>query len=64
MSALPALDDPQALAAYVKGNLFVSLISDVLDGLVSIETAERDYGVVVKGKSVDEQATAALRAQR
>ena len=30
MSALPPLDDPQALAAYVKGSLFVSLISDVL----------------------------------
>ena len=40
-----------------------AVLSDVLDGLISVETAERDYGVVVKGRSIDEQATAALRAR-
>jgi N-methylhydantoinase B len=35
---------------------------DVIEGLVSREAAERDYGVVLKPDySVDHQATAALR---
>jgi N-methylhydantoinase B len=54
-----ALDrDPQAV------------LDDVLDEYVSVEGAERDYGVVLSGSledltlTVDEEATARLRAQR
>jgi len=36
---------------------------DVLDGVISVETAARDYGVVISAKGiVDEAATATLRA--
>ncbi|PHK94796.1 hydantoin utilization protein B [Pseudoroseomonas rhizosphaerae] len=37
------------------------VLEDVLDGLLSAETARRDYGVAIAGKAVDEAATAALR---
>jgi N-methylhydantoinase B len=38
---------------------------DVLDGVISVETALRDYGVVVSAKGViDGVATAARRADR
>jgi N-methylhydantoinase B len=40
---------------------------DVLGGFVSVESAWRDYGVVLgdgKDRAVDEAATAALRAER
>ena len=37
------------------------VLSDVLDGLISPETALRDYGVVIAGKGVDHKATAAAR---
>lgn len=42
------------------------VLSDVLDGLVDREAAERDYGVVLSadGRSVDEQATAERRKTR
>jgi N-methylhydantoinase B len=39
-----------------------AVLRDVLAGLVTVGGAERDYGVVVSGDSVDEAATAALRA--
>src|SRR5262249_56548609 len=40
------------------------VLRDVRDGIVSIEAAERDYGVAitVDGRSIDEAGTAALRA--
>lgn len=38
------------------------VLEDVLDGLVSVETARRDYGVAISDGRVDETATAALRA--
>jgi hypothetical protein len=34
----------------------------VLDGYVSAEQAETDYGVVIRGKALDVVATDALRA--
>ena len=37
------------------------VLGDVLDGFVSVEQAERDYGVVIKAGKVDPDATAALR---
>ena len=46
------------------------MLDDVLDEYVSVAGAERDYGVVLRGSldeltlSVDEEATAALRASR
>jgi N-methylhydantoinase B len=40
------------------------VLEDVLAGLVSVEAAARDYGVVVTGRSVDAAATARLRAAR
>ena len=42
------------------------VLDDVLDGFISAETAQRDYGVVIAqtGRSVDEAATAAARAAR
>jgi N-methylhydantoinase B len=36
---------------------------DVDRGLVSVESAERDYGVVLSGGLVDERATSELRAR-
>ncbi|MDQ3904563.1 MAG: hydantoinase B/oxoprolinase family protein, partial [Actinomycetota bacterium] len=41
------------------------VLDDVLDGYVSVEAAERDYGVVIDlaNKRVDEEQTAALRAR-
>ena len=47
-----------------------AVLDDVLDEYVSPEGAERDYGVVLNGSledltlAIDEEATAALRAQR
>ena len=41
------------------------VLDDVLDGLISVRTAERDYAVVVTpGRTLDEAATAAARAAR
>ena len=49
----PAERDPAAVAA------------DVLDGLITVQDAERDYGVVLRGDgSPDEEATDALRCRR
>ena len=41
-------------------------VRDVRDEVVSVDGAARDYGVVIApdGRSVDMEATAALRAQR
>ncbi|CDN57513.1 N-methylhydantoinase B (plasmid) [Neorhizobium galegae bv. officinalis bv. officinalis str. HAMBI 1141] len=41
-----------------------AILEDVLGGFVSVESAERLYGVVVKGTKVDHAATATLRANR
>jgi N-methylhydantoinase B len=47
-----------------------AVLDDVLDEYVSPDGAERDYGVVLTGSledltlEIDEEATAALRAQR
>lgn len=38
------------------------VLSDVLDGFVSIKAAENDYGVVIKDAQVDEPATQATRS--
>ena len=38
------------------------VLRDVLDGLVSVEQAGRDYGVAISDGTVDESETAALRA--
>jgi N-methylhydantoinase B len=40
------------------------VLRDVLEGLVSSESARRDYGVVIEHGAVDGAATAALRASR
>jgi len=40
-----------------------AVLSDVLDGFVSVEAARRDYGVVIADGQVDDSATAALRAE-
>jgi N-methylhydantoinase B len=40
-----------------------AVLDDVLDGYVSREVAERDYGVVLIGDAVDAAATARLRAR-
>ena len=45
----PLLRDPQAV------------LGDVLDGLISTDSARSDYGVAIVGGAVDEAATAALR---
>ena len=37
------------------------VLRDVRDGIVSVEAARRDYGVVVRGTSIDRVATAELR---
>ena len=47
----PYMRDPEAVAA------------DVRRGLVSREAAERDYGVALRGRGVDGDATATLRAR-
>ncbi|WP_118134724.1 hydantoinase B/oxoprolinase family protein [Oceanicella sp. SM1341] len=39
-----------------------AVLDDVLDGLISEETARESYGVAISGRSVDAEATAALRA--
>ena len=47
-----------------------AVLDDVLDEYVSVEGAERDYGVVLSGSledltlEIDEEATAQLRASR
>ena len=38
------------------------VLADVLDGLVSLEAAKRDYGVVISQGAIDFEGTAALRA--
>ena len=39
--------------------------NDVIDGLLSVDAARDDYGVVLRHEgTVDDAATAALRAQR
>ncbi|MEM6489043.1 MAG: hypothetical protein AAF677_12390 [Pseudomonadota bacterium] len=38
-----------------------AVLEDVLDGIVSAESAERDYGVVIRDGAVDAAATAASR---
>ena len=40
------------------------VLDDVLDGLITTESAARDYGVVIAGLAVDQAATEALRAGR
>jgi len=40
------------------------VLEDVLDGYVSRETAEKIYGVVIKGDRVDEDETRALRERK
>jgi regulator of RNase E activity RraA len=55
---LPALDDAAALAAYVKDSLFVSLISDVLDGL-----GHRDQVLPVRIRPLDEATVLFGRAR-
>ena len=37
------------------------VLSDVLEGFISAETAKREYGVVIAGAAIDREATAALR---
>lgn len=39
-----------------------AVLSDVLDGYISTEQAQSDYGVVIRGKALDRAATEALRA--
>jgi N-methylhydantoinase B len=41
-----------------------AVLSDMLDGYVSPEQAQSEYGVVISGKTVDGEATARLRRQR
>ena len=38
------------------------VLADVLEGLVSVAAAERDYGVVVRDGGLDADATARIRA--
>jgi N-methylhydantoinase B len=40
------------------------VLADVLDGRVSVEAAERDYGVVIRDGTLDRAASEALRASR
>ena len=40
----------------------LSVLEDVLDRKVSRESAQADYGVVIAGRTVDEEATAAQRS--
>jgi N-methylhydantoinase B len=39
-----------------------AVLRDVVDGLVSVEAARREYGVVISDNQLDEEATARLRA--
>jgi N-methylhydantoinase B len=39
-----------------------AVLSDMLDGYISAEQAQADYGVVIQGKTLDVVATDALRA--
>jgi N-methylhydantoinase B len=39
------------------------VLEDVLDDYVSVEAARREYGVVIAGDTVDEEATGALRGE-
>src|SRR5580692_9042149 len=39
-----------------------AVLSDMLDGYISAEQAQADYGVVIRGKALDAAATGALRA--
>ena len=39
-----------------------AVLSDMLDGYISVEQAEADYGVIIRGRAVDAAATNALRA--
>lgn len=38
------------------------ILEDVLDELISVESAERDYGVVVRNGKIDDEATRKLRS--
>ena len=38
-----------------------AVLSDMIDGYISAEQAEADYGVVIRGKALDAVATHALR---
>ncbi len=58
MSHPPALDDDAALSAYVKGGLFVSLVSDVLDGL-----GHRDQVLPARIRPLDEETVLFGRAR-
>ncbi len=40
------------------------VLKDVMEGYLSIAAAERDYGVIVSGESIDQQATRNLRQKR
>ncbi len=41
-----------------------AVLDDVLRGFVTVTGAERDYGVVVRGDALDEEATTAVRQRR
>ncbi len=41
-----------------------AVLQDVLEGYVSVDAAQKHYGVVIREQRVDESATASLRAQR
>jgi N-methylhydantoinase B len=41
-----------------------AVLDNVLDGLISVDLAREQYGVMIAGGAVDEAATQALRAQR
>jgi N-methylhydantoinase B len=41
-----------------------AVLDDVLDGFISVDSALRDYGVVIRNESVDAQATADARSAR
>ena len=41
-----------------------TVLEDVLGGFVSPEAAREHYGVTIRGRSVDEAETAALRRER
>jgi N-methylhydantoinase B len=40
------------------------VLADVLGGMVSVEAAQRHYGVAIRDGAVDAPATAALRTDR
>jgi len=42
------------------------VLSDIIDGFITLESAEQDYGVVIGSEPlrIDHEATARLRAER